>query len=231
LARELYPRIRIPFRLRRLLEILAYALAPGIFPRSIERKGNVVVEYHLLPCNVSVGKGTYGLIRTYSYDENAVVSVGSFTSIASVTLLLGGGHHHRDVSSYPFRIVYTNRPEESSRSRGQIRIGNDVWIGHDVFVLDNVVIGDGAVLAAKSVVTRDVPPYAVVAGNPAVVKSYRFTPDDIQILIESQWWDMPDDLLKMHPDIFYDTDVERFASLIKSLRSSLDSSISSREKK
>jgi acetyltransferase-like isoleucine patch superfamily enzyme len=68
-------------------------------------------------------------------------------------------------------------------------IGNDVWIGHGAFILPGVTIGDGAVIAAMSVVTKDVPPYAVVAGSPAQVKKYRFRDKRIERLLKSRWWD------------------------------------------
>jgi acetyltransferase-like isoleucine patch superfamily enzyme len=68
-------------------------------------------------------------------------------------------------------------------------IGNDVWIGHGAFVLPGVTIGDGAMIAAMSVVTHDVPPYAVVAGSPARVLRYRFDERRIERLLETRWWD------------------------------------------
>lgn len=68
-------------------------------------------------------------------------------------------------------------------------IGHDVWIGHGAFVLPGVTIGTGAVIAAMSVVTKDVPPYAVVAGSPAVVKKYRFPEKRINRLLASRWWE------------------------------------------
>jgi len=68
-------------------------------------------------------------------------------------------------------------------------IGDDVWIGHGAFILPGVTIGTGAVIAAMSVVTKDVPPYAVVAGSPATVRRYRFPPGRINRLLETRWWD------------------------------------------
>src|SRR6185312_6866720 len=68
-------------------------------------------------------------------------------------------------------------------------IGNDVWIGQDVSLNRGVTIGDGAVVAGFSVVTRDVPPYAIVGGNPAKIIKYRFPEETINALLESRWWD------------------------------------------
>jgi acetyltransferase-like isoleucine patch superfamily enzyme len=71
---------------------------------------------------------------------------------------------------------------------GKIQIGNDVWVGEGVFIRRGVEIGDGAIIGARSVVTRDVPPYAIVAGAPARLIRYRFEPDVIEELLRLQWW-------------------------------------------
>lgn len=78
--------------------------------------------------------------------------------------------------------------KETKRRRGSIIIQNDVWIGYGVTVMGGVTIHNGAVVAANSTVTRDVPPYAIVAGNPAKVIKYRFDPETIRKLQEIQWW-------------------------------------------
>ncbi|MBS7669878.1 CatB-related O-acetyltransferase [Croceicoccus sp. 1NDH52] len=71
---------------------------------------------------------------------------------------------------------------------GPIVIGNDVWIGEGAFISLGVKIGDGAVIAARAVVTRDVPPFAIVGGTPAKVLRYRFPPETIALLLKSEWW-------------------------------------------
>lgn len=75
-------------------------------------------------------------------------------------------------------------------------IGNDVWIGHGAVLLRHVRIGHGAVVGALSVVTKDVPPYAIVAGNPARIIRYRFTESQIVRLLKSEWWNLPIDTLR-----------------------------------
>jgi acetyltransferase-like isoleucine patch superfamily enzyme len=93
-------------------------------------------------------------------------------------------------------------------------IGNDVWIGHGSFILPGVQIGDGAVIAAMSVVTKDVPPYAIVAGSPATVRKHRFPAEAVESLIQSRWWDFaPWDLKGAQSD-----DVEKFVGQVNDLR-------------
>ncbi len=78
----------------------------------------------------------------------------------------------------------------SSYSKGDILIKNDVWIGTNCTILDGITIGNGAVIAAGSVVTKDVPPYAIVGGNPAKVIKYRFSSELIDEIEKTQFWDM-----------------------------------------
>ena len=80
-----------------------------------------------------------------------------------------------------------------------IHIGNDVWIGDEVFVKNGVTIGDGAVLGARSVVTKDVPPYAIVAGVPAKIIRYRFDEPTRQELLRLKWWELDDDIIRQIP--------------------------------
>jgi hypothetical protein len=77
-------------------------------------------------------------------------------------------------------------------SKGDIVIMNDVWIGYGCTVLSGVTIGNGSILAARSVVTKDVPPYSIVGGNPARVLKYRFNPEVIDLLLKISWWDEDD---------------------------------------
>ena len=81
-------------------------------------------------------------------------------------------------------------------------IGNDVWIGEGVFINDGITVGDGAIIGAHSVVTHDIPAYAVVAGAPAKVLRYRFSEDEVQKLIELKWWDWPEEKLKQQGNRF-----------------------------
>lgn len=120
-------------------------------------------------------------------------SIGRCCSIAR-GVRIGAENHDIDfVSTHPFITdrSYTgldNLPSNKVENR-RVTIGNDVWIGLNALVLGGVTIGDGAVIAAGAVVTKDVPPYAVVGGVPARVIKYRFSEDVCQALLKSRWWD------------------------------------------
>jgi len=141
-----------------------------------------------------IGDWTYGRPNIPWGDEGATVRIGRFCSFASgVTILVGSEHCIDWVSTYPFRILFERAKTLSSpsRTKGDVVIGNDVWIGMDALLLSGVTIGNGAVIAARSVVTRDVAPYSIVAGVPARHVRFRFDPTTIEALQKIAWWDWP----------------------------------------
>lgn len=132
-------------------------------------------------------------LPSYSQSDTDGVVVGRFTSIAAGVSFVSIDNHpcieHRSVvSTYPFKEMMSLDYYACS-NKGQITIGNDVWVGISSYILNGVTIGDGAIVGAYSVVTKDVPPYAVVAGNPAKVRKYRFDKKTIKKLLAIKWWD------------------------------------------
>lgn len=128
------------------------------------------------------------------------VEVGSFTSIASRVVIGGARHPMEWVGMSP--VFYKGRDsirkkfsEYPLSTPAVTRIGSDVWIGDSAIVLSGVSIGNGAVVGAGSVVTKDVPPYGIAAGNPARLIRYRFDEATISELQEIRWWELEDDLL------------------------------------
>ena len=143
------------------------------------------------------GRYTYGEPLLHWYNDGRLI-VGSFCSLGAGFTVVGGGEHFIGrVSSYPFSNmasdIYPNAGNFlSDFSRGDIVIGNDVWIGRNVMMLSGVTVGNGAVIGAGAVIAKDVPPYAVVVGNPARVIRFRFDEETIAALQEIQWWNWDD---------------------------------------
>lgn len=139
--------------------------------------------------------------------------IGRFTSIAPGVSCNPGTHPYRSpyVTTSPC-FVFPNHPAGSfaktetfkgQRNANQqkhidIIIGNDCWIGQDVFFVGGITVGNGAVVLARAVVTKDVPPYSIVGGIPARILGYRYDKETIEVLNESQWWNLPLEWLRLN---------------------------------
>lgn len=148
---------------------------------------NLTVPMNVFPVGkVTVGKYTYGNLNCYFFgtnDDSEYIKIGSSCSIANDTEFLAGGEHKIDVlTTYPYIQKYIDNGQYAACTKGPIEIEDDVWIGRGCTILSGVTIGKGAVIGARSVVTNDIPPYAVAAGNPARILKYRFTPEIIEKL-------------------------------------------------
>lgn len=141
----------------------------------------------------------------YLYGPQRLV-IGRFTAIApGVTFLMPGGNHPMvGPSTFPFTMFggeWTDKTLDAFlaiEQPGDTVVGNDVWIGREATILPGVHIGDGAVIGAGSVVTKDVRPYEIVAGNPARVVRERFEADDVSRLLDVRWWDWPIEKITEH---------------------------------
>ena len=94
--------------------------------------------------------------------------------------------------------------------KGNITVENDVWIGAKSTIMSGVKIGNGAIVGSSSVVTKDVPPYAIVVGNPAKIVKYRFTEDQIGLLLKISWWDWPEDKIRERAMTMWSDNIEKF---------------------
>jgi acetyltransferase-like isoleucine patch superfamily enzyme len=179
---------------------------PG-FPFGIEHRG------------VSVGKMTTGVGVALRFAN----SIGSFTSI-NYAALFGVNHIMNAITtkSLWFFLSEDQLDEFNSVAQSDIRhkpnpndkitIGNDVWIGANAFINTSrcAVIGDGAIIGSNSLVLDDVPPYAIVYGSPAKVQRYRFTPEQIEILLRVKWWNWDNETISknykllLYPELFFE---------------------------
>jgi chloramphenicol O-acetyltransferase type B len=143
----------------------------------------------------AIGRHTYGPLRVRDDGDGSILSIGSFTSIADGVVVFTGGEHRPDwVTTYPFNVLWHSARHHTGHphSKGDVHIGNDVWLGAECLILSGVTIGDGAVVGARAVVRHDVPPYAVVVGSPARVVKRRFNEEQVEALLEIQWWTWSD---------------------------------------
>lgn len=124
---------------------------------------------------VDVGNYSYGMLNVFSYSTAGErLSIGNYVSIApNVYFILGGNHLYTNFSTFPYNVFILGKKNEAL-TKGPIIVGDDVWIGTGSIILSGVRLGQGAIVAAGSVVTKDVPNYAIVGGNPATVIKYRF---------------------------------------------------------
>lgn len=159
--------------------------------------------------NIQVGDYTYydDPVDPTAFERNNVLFnwpefgdrliIGKFCAIASGVRFVMGSANHRmcSISTYPFHVFggawESHTPPHLSQLpfKGDTVVGNDVWLGRESVVMPGVRIGDGAIVAACSVVTRDVPPYTLVGGNPAREIRKRFDPELTALLLELRWWD------------------------------------------
>lgn len=151
------------------------------------------------------GPGFFPL-GAFSYSRSnfpETIKIGRYAALGLRTEIMGLNHPMERLSmvgfDYSKRDVFKIAREDfdsnvkivrlRNRKLKTQKIGNDVWIGNDVLLARNIKIGNGAVIAARSIVTRDVPPYAVVAGSPAKIKKYRFADELVERLCASKWWE------------------------------------------
>lgn len=159
------------------------------------RKLGILKARKTWPRHVSVGLQSYSNLRPSSFlhcTEQSPVEIGAFCSIAPEVLFVCHANHPTETAStfgVQNRIAKTKSLYEYLRTKGPIVVGNDVWIGTRAIILSGVTIGHGAIIAAGSVVTKDVPPYAIVGGNPAKVIRYRFSDETIAAMLNVRWWD------------------------------------------
>lgn len=192
-----------------------------VFLRSFITRPNIVVgeyTYYDDPDGAERFEERNVLHHYEMYGDRLVI--GRFTALATgVRFVMNGANHAMGgFSTYPFNIfgggweAGFDPASWTEQSRGDTVVGNDVWMGMEALVMPGVTIGDGAIVATRSVVTRDVPPYAIVGGNPAQVVRMRFDESTVEQLLRIAWWDWPADKVTRHLDAIRGTDLARLAA-------------------
>ena len=154
--------------------------------------------------NVSVGRYSYGELNVVDFCDSHKLVIGNYVSIAqNVTFLLNGEHYIDHISSFPFKVKVMGEQAEAF-SKGDIIVDDDVWIGYGATIMSGVHIGQGAVIAAGAVVTKDVPPYAIVGGVPAKVIKYRFSPEIIEKLMKIDYSKLDKETVEKNIDKLYE---------------------------
>lgn len=160
-----------------------------------------------------IGKWTYGKPKIRSWEEGASLRIGAFCSIAEgVKIFLGGEHRIDWVTTFPFSVLWDSGRgiKGHPKTKGDVNIGNDVWIGADCVILSGVTIGDGAVLGARTVVARDIPPYAIATGNPSLIVRKRFDDLTITRLLRIKWWEWEDKRIEKALPMLLNKDISSF---------------------
>jgi acetyltransferase-like isoleucine patch superfamily enzyme len=130
------------------------------------------------------------------YRSPCTIQVGKYSSIGKCRFIVDGDHNITFASTYPFHeFGYAPDARPNAHLKTIPRVGNDVWIGDYAVIYGGVNLGDGCVVAGNAVVTKSVPSYAVVAGNPAKIVKYRFDHKTIDQLMKVKWWDLPHEFI------------------------------------
>mgnify|MGYP002769625562 FL=1 len=180
--------------------------------------------------NIVVGDFTYfadtdfekHVTHHYDFIGDKLI-IGKFCQIgAGVEFVMNGANHQMNaVSTYPFYIFGSWDQSVPSKEdlpfKGDTVVGNDVWIGQNSTILPGVHIGDGAIIGLNSVVTRDVPPYTIVAGNPAKAVRKRFDDELIDLLLKLKWWDKSVEKINALIPLLSCSDLAKVKQEIKSL--------------
>ncbi len=152
---------------------------------------------------VSVGNFSYGDLFVLSANKVNKLKIGHFCSIAdNVKFILNSDHPTNHISTYPFKTMILNKGPEAI-SKGDIVIEDDVWIGSSSMIMSGVKVGQGAIVAAGAVVTKDVPPYAIVGGVPAKVIKYRFDEKIIEKLKCFDYSKLQKEVVQDNQELFY----------------------------
>jgi len=187
-------------------EIILNSSGTNISPKALLSSGEGCKFNNSVYCSDNVELGKYVSINGPGTRISARINkikIGSFTSIASNTILQEYYHNYNRISTYYInKNINESKNNKDIYSKGSIIIGEDVWIGSNCVILSGVSVGRGSIIGAGSIVTKDVSPYSVVVGNPARKIKKRFSQDTIEILDEIKWWNWSEKKIKENIELF-----------------------------
>jgi virginiamycin A acetyltransferase len=203
------------------------------YPLEKATKDVVFLKNFITNPNIQVGDYTYydGRDKPEKFEKENVIfclssklTLGKFCQIAYGTkfIMSDANHQLTGFSTYPFSIFGKwadgaqswQNYDVNLTDKGDTIIGNDVWFGHGSTICPGVKIGDGAIIAACAVVTKDVPPYAIVGGNPATLLRMRFPQNTIDQLLDIQWWNWPFDKITRNLKAITSADINQLKAAL-----------------
>lgn len=188
--------------------------------RNLNKHNNTWIEKKFDLSKVEVGHYTYGPLDVYEFGtKNEKLIIRNYVSIAKdVKFILGGNHRYDTISTYPFKKKFCEEHQDEAYSNGPIVVNDDSWIGINSIIMSGVTIGKGAVIAAGSVVTKDVPEYAIVGGNPAKIIKYRFEDELRKQISDFDLLSIDIESIKSNVDLMYTPLDNNIISQIKKIK-------------
>ena len=164
------------------------------------QRSEMAIHGPILTPSLRMGKFSYFAndVELITWFPGEIITIGNYCSIAARVVFCTGGMRRTDNAAlYPFDV------QRAYRTTANTTIGNDVWVGYGAMIMNGAKVGDGAIIASGSVVFSDVPPFAVVAGNPGHVIRYRFSKSVVERLLRIAWWHWADHKVFANIDWFY----------------------------
>jgi len=202
--------------------------AKQIYPR-VGDKNTIYLKSVINDPNIIIGDFTFyndsvhdprdfeknNVLYQYPINNDRLI-IGKYCSIACGAKFLFNSANHslKSLSTYPFPIFYdvwnldNRKVTDAWDNKGDIIIGNDVWIGFEAVILSGVTIGDGAIIGARALITKDVPPYAIVGGVPAHIIRKRFSDQTIEKLLKIKWWDWSQETIQSNLDAIQNGNID-----------------------
>ena len=162
---------------------------------------------------IEIGNGTlFNGKKTLVSSKDSKIIIGKYCAIANGINIVTLNHDYNfpAIQGTLYKKLFNDShpgcikvPPNKERTKGDVIIGNDVWIGEDVFITSGITIGDGCCIGAKSVVTKDLPPYSICVGSPCKPIKMRFNKDIINFLINIKWWNWNENKMRNNKKFFY----------------------------